>query len=319
MKTERFATDGAFAIARGAVAFVEVVTVTLREGDCVGRGECRPYARYGETAESVSAEITAVADMICRADDLVAAASRIAPGAAANAIESACVDLLAKQQGVRAWEILGCPAPVPRVTAFTLSVGTPESMAAKALETARYPLLKVKIGGGAALNQIAAVAQARPDARLIIDANESLDMVGLERLLETAHAGTIMIEQPLPAGHDGVIPAFGPPVCADESLHTVEDLPILKAAGYRAVNVKLDKAGGPVRGLELIRAAKRDGFTVMAGCMVGSSLAMAPMVAVSMEADVLDLDGPLLLAEDRETVLAYDAEKVGVPSRELWG
>ena len=324
-EVERFATRGAFAIARGAVTEVEVVTVTLSDGVHSGRGECRPYARYGESADSVRALVADHAETVCAAGDILAAARALPPGAAANAVESACVDLLCKRRGMRAWELLGCAAPVPRVTAFTLSVGAPESMAAKAREAARYPLLKVKIegvkiGGAAALEQVAAVAEARPSARLIIDANESLDASALARLLDTAPPNTVLIEQPLPAGHADALPCmYGPPVCADESLHTVDDLAALWAAGYRAVNVKLDKAGGPVRGLELIRAAKARGFTVMAGCMVGSSLAMAPMVAISMEADVLDLDGPLLLGEDREEALAYDGEKVGVPTAELWG
>ena len=320
---ERFSVAGRFTIARSSVSEIEVVTVSIAEGHVTGRGECRPYARYAESAESVVEQIqTARRDLETR-PDIISACRAVEPGAAANALEAAAVDFLCKMKGVRAWELLGCPKPVSRVTAFTLSAESPARMAKSASKATAYPLLKVKVGADSFLEQFRAVAEARPDARLILDANEALDPTGLQALAEACRGhDVVLIEQPLPAGRHSVLPPLpngSPPVCADESLHTLADLPALREAGYRAVNVKLDKAGGPVRALELIRAAKAEGFAVMAGCMVGTSLAMAPMVTVSMEADVLDLDGPLLLAEDRGTVLPYTGAEVGVPPRELWG
>ena len=316
---------GRFTISRSSISAIDVVTVTLSEGGATGRGECRPYPRYGETVESVIDAISTWRRdlMFTPADELLAFCSRLPPGAAANAVESAVVDLLCKRQGVRAWELLRCEAPVPRVTAYTISAGTPEAMAEAARAASTYPLLKVKVGGDAAVAQFRAIAEARPDAWFIVDANEALEPDGLVELANACVGHeVVLIEQPLAAGrHERLpeLPAVAPPVCADESLHTVADLPKLRAAGYRAVNVKLDKTGGPVRALELIREAKAQGFTVMAGCMVGTSLAMSPMVCVSMGADVLDLDGPLLLAEDRDVPLTYHGPEVGVPSAELWG
>ena len=322
---ERFPVRGQFTISRSSLSEIVVVTVTLQQGDAVGRGECRPYSRYAETPESVVSQISDWGrDLrLTKADDLLAFCRTLPGGAAANAVESAVVDLLCKQRGVRAWELLGAEAPVPRVTAFTLSAASPDTMADKAREAADYPLLKVKVGAGAAVEQFLAVADARPDAQFIVDANEALDSDALVELARAcAGRNVVMIEQPMAAGSHTALPSLpegAPPVCADESLHSVADLGKLRAAGYRAVNVKLDKTGGPVRTLDLIHAARREGFSVMAGCMVGTSLAMAPMVCVSMEADVLDLDGPLLLDGDREIALPYDGAKVGVPPRELWG
>ena len=321
---ERFATRGEFRISRSSVSEVVVVTVTLSEDGHQGRGECRPYARYGESAETVVDQIRRHARDICAApaDTRLQACRAVPPGAAANALESAVVDLLCKRRGLRAWEVLGCPAPSPRTTAFTLSVASPEAMATAAREASRYPLLKIKIGAAFAAAQVEAVANARPDARLIVDANEALDGTGLSRLIAGLPERVALIEQPLPDGAHARLPEaarHGPAICADESLHTSDDLPRLREAGYRAVNVKLDKAGGPARALELIRSAKKDGFEVMAGCMVGSSLAMAPMIAIAAEADFLDLDGPLLLAEDRAVTVPYDGPIVGVPPAALWG
>ena len=322
---ERFPVRGSFTISRSSLSEITVVTVTVAQGGVVGRGECRPYPRYAETPESVVSQISDwVRDIrFTKADALLDFCRTLPGGAAANAVESAVIDLLCKLRGVRAWELLGARPPTERVTAFTISAASPDAMAEKAREADAYSLLKVKVGGGAAVAQFEAVARARPDAAFIVDANEALDAAGLVDLARACIGHEVrMIEQPLAAGSHTALPQLpdgAPPVCADESLHGVDDLGKLWAAGYRAVNVKLDKTGGPLAALDLIRAASRDGFSVMAGCMVGTSLAMAPMVCVSEEADVLDLDGPLLLERDREVALSYAGAKVGVPPPELWG
>jgi len=324
-ETERFPVRGAFTIARSSITEITVVTASLSRDGVQGRGECRPYPRYEESAESVGAQLAAIKDAVEAAgpEDLLAICAQVEPGAAANALESAAVDWLSKHADIRAWDLLGCERPVPRVTAYTLSADAPDAMAKTAIDARNYPLLKVKVSAEDFVTQFQAVHAARPEARFIIDANEALSPDGLVRLAEASlGADVVLFEQPLPAGaHDRLpdLPVGSAPICADESLHTIADLERLWTAGYRAVNVKLDKAGGPMRGFEVIRAAKRRGYTVMAGCMVGTSLAMAPMVAISMGADVLDLDGPLLLAGERAVRLAYEGSKVGVPRVDLWG
>jgi len=214
---------------------------------------------------------------------------------------------------------LNVAQPTPRQTAFTLSWGTVSQMEAAAREAQDYPWLKIKIGEGG-LSQVLAVAKARPDARLIIDANEALDAAALPGFL-TALSGLniALIEQPLPAGHESVLPPSNLVICADEGLHSRADLPALWAQGYRAVNVKLDKCGGPVAARDLIHEAKEIGFTIMAGCMVGSSLAMAPMMTLESLCDIIDLDGALLLGEDIDAGLIYEGAIVNPPSSALWG
>jgi len=215
--------------------------------------------------------------------------------------------------------LLGVTAPSPRQTAFTLSWGSVDSMTAAAKSAAIYPWLKIKIGEGG-LEQVLAVAAARPDARLIIDANEALDAATLPVFLDALSGLNIaLIEQPLPAGHLEPLPDTSQIICADEGLHSIDDLEDMWELGYRAVNVKLDKCGGPVAARDLILRAKDKGFTVMAGCMVGSSLAMAPMMTLENLCDIIDLDGALLLAEDVENGLRYDGATVFPPSSELWG
>jgi len=240
-------------------------------------------------------------------------------GAARNALESAWLDLRAKQTELSAAEILNVSPPNSRQTAFTLSWGSVAQMETAAKQAKDYPWLKIKIGGDG-LDQVLAVAKARPDAKLIIDANEALAESTLPEFLAAFLGLNIaLIEQPLPAGHECILPATNLIICADEGLHNQADLPRLWAQGYRAVNVKLDKCGGPIAARELILKAKEMGFKIMAGCMVGSSLAMAPMMTLESLCDVIDLDGALLLGTDIENGIIYEGAVIHPPSKALWG
>lgn len=298
---------------------MDVVQVTLNDGSSIGRGECRPYLRYNQTIDSVTAELESVRSQV-EFGQIESALSRLqTKSAARNALESAWLDYQAKSSDVSAASILGVETPCPRQTAFTLSWGSVESMAAAAQKAATYPWLKIKIGEGG-LDQVLAVAEARPDAQLIIDANEALGAATLPAFLNALSGLNIaLIEQPLAAGHLESLPKTDLIICADEGLHSITDLENLWKLGYRAVNVKLDKCGGPFAARDLAARAKDMGFTVMAGCMVGSSLAMAPMMTLESLCDIIDLDGALLLAEDIENGLRYEAATVHPPSRALWG
>jgi L-alanine-DL-glutamate epimerase-like enolase superfamily enzyme len=243
------------------------------------------------------------------------------PGAARNAIDCALFDLEARMSGRTAAEIAGSPPLRPVETAFTLSLGTPEAMAEAAGAAADRPLLKVKLGGSGDQARIAAVREAAPGARLIVDANEAWSPADIEgNTAACFEAGVELIEQPLPAGDDAALSAIPRivPVCADESLHTAADLATL-AGRYDVVNIKLDKTGGLTEALALRADAQRLGFRIMVGCMVGTSLAMAPALLVAQGADFVDLDGPLLLARDREPGLRYEGSLLHPPPRELWG
>jgi L-alanine-DL-glutamate epimerase-like enolase superfamily enzyme len=319
---ERFPIAGSFTISRGSRTEAVVVTATLTLDGATGRGECVPYARYGETVEGVVAAIEAVGPDI--------AAGRIGPadlasampaGAARNAVDCAFWDLAAKRSGIRAFRAAGLDALKPLVTAYTLSLGTPESMAEAARAAAHRPLLKVKLGGDGDPERIRAVRAGAPDAMLIVDANEAWTPENLADNLAAAEAaGVRLIEQPLPAGRDGALAGIARrvPVCADESLHGSGDLAALRDR-YDAVNIKLDKAGGLTTALEIVAAAERAGLAVMVGCMVGTSLAMAPAILAAQRADFVDLDGPLLLARDRDPGLTYDGSTVYPPEPALWG
>ena len=317
--TRSFPTRTAFRISRTSVTAVDVVQVMLSRESDIGRGECRPYPRYNQTVESVTADLESVRDEI-ESGDVTAALSRLrSSGAARNALESAWLDYQCKNSSMSAARLLGVTAPSPRQTAFTLSWGSVDSMTAAAKAAADYPWLKIKIGEGG-LPQVLAVADARPNASLIIDANEALDPATVPRFLDALSGLNIaLIEQPLPAGHLEPLPDTSLILCADEGLHTIDDLDNLWQLRYRAVNVKLDKCGGPVAARDLILRAKEKGFTVMAGCMVGSSLAMAPMMTLESLCDIIDLDGALLLADDVDNGLRYDGATVFPPSRQLWG
>ena len=307
----------AFVISRGAKTEAKVVVATLSDDLIVGRGECVPYARYGETVESVAAQIEAAGPMPNREQLLRA----LPPGAARNALDCALWDLEAKRAGRTVADLAGIPALKPIETAFTLSLGSPEAMAAAAREVPHLKLLKLKLGGDGDGDRMRAVRLARPDARIVADANEAWTPAMVVPLLQAAAgAGLELIEQPLPAGADAMLAAIVHPVaiCADESAHTAGDIAKL-AGAYDAVNIKLDKAGGLTEALAMARAARAQGLKIMAGCMVSTSLSMAPAFLVAQNADWVDLDGPLLLARDRPSGLLIRDGLIEPPSGELWG
>ena len=306
-----------FRISRGARTQAKVITVHLSDGGFSGWGECVPYARYGETMESVTAQIEGLG-----AFDRMSLLEALPAGAARNAVDCALWDLEAKRAGKRVWELAGLPAPGPEITAYTLSLDAPEKMQAQAAEHAHRPLLKTKLGGGEEdVARIEAVRAGAPKARIIVDANEGWTPELYTTLAPVlVRLGVEMVEQPLPAGEDDALLELDRvlPVCADESCHDRASLPHLKGK-YDMVNVKLDKTGGLTEAIALRDAALAQGYQVMVGCMVGSSLAMAPATLVAQGAAVVDLDGPLLLAEDRDTPLKFDAAGVHPPAAELWG
>ena len=318
---ERFPIAGSFTISRGSRTEAVVVVATVEDGASRGRGECVPYARYGETVESVTATLEEQAGWIADRGGRFDLAERMKPGAARNALDCALWDLEAKRTGRPAYELAGVAAPVPVTTAYTLSLGDPEAMEAAARAAAHRPLLKVKLGGEGDPERIAAVRRGAPESRLIVDANEAWRAETLrDNLMACAAAGVGLIEQPLPAGEDGLLAEIDRtiPICADESLHDRAGLDAL-AERYDAINIKLDKAGGLTEALKLAHEARARGFEIMVGCMVGSSLAMAPAMLIAHHAAYVDLDGPLLLAQDREPALRYEGSTVHPPLPELWG
>lgn len=322
-RIERWPVAGSFTIARGAVTEVVTVVAELVDGPFRGRGECRPYPRYGETPEGVKAEIDALAGDIAAGLDRLALQSRLHAGAARNALDCAFWDLEAKRAGTTVAALAGLPEPKPLVTAYTLSLGAPEEMREAAAKTASRPLLKVKLGGtdGRDPERIAAVREAAPGVELIVDANEGWTGAALEEnLAACAAAGVTLVEQPLPSGDDEILARIARPiaVCADESAHDRASLPKLLGR-YDAVNLKLDKTGGLTEGLAFAKEAEAAGLTLMVGCMLASSLAMAPAVLLAQSAAVVDLDGPLLLARDREHGFVYDGSVMSPPSPMLWG
>lgn len=321
VEIERFPIAGVFRIARGARTEAQVVTCTISNGTASGRGECVPYPRYGETLDSVIAQMEKIRDLVERGitrEDLLEA---MPAGAARNAIDCALWDVEAKTSGKRVYEHV-CNTPLrPVTTAATISLGSVDEMAEAARANATRPLLKVKVGADNDAARIHAVAASAPNSRLIIDANEGWTAENIqENLLACAEHKVALVEQPLPAGEDAILAQIPHPVpiCADESLHTVADLPDLKGR-YDAVNIKLDKTGGLTAAIILHREARANGFSIMIGCMVGSSLAMAPALLLAQDADFVDLDGPLLLKEDREPGLKYTGSVVTPPMPELWG
>ncbi|WP_028957070.1 N-acetyl-D-Glu racemase DgcA [Sulfitobacter sp. 20_GPM-1509m] len=306
-----------FTIARGSRTEAQVLTVRVSDGDVTGVGECVPYARYGETLDSVTAQIEGLPADISRMGlyDLLPA------GAARNAVDCALWDLEAKRAGKRVWELAGLVKPGPEITAYTLSLDSPEAMQAQAAKNAFRPLLKIKLGTPDDMPRLEAVRAGAPDARIIVDANEGWSAdVYADLAPHLVRLGVQLVEQPLPAGEDDALIGMDRPVpvCADESCHDRASLPHLKGK-YDVVNIKLDKTGGLTEALALRDAALAQGYRVMVGCMVGSSLAMAPATLVAQGAEVVDLDGPLLLAEDRDEPLIFDAAGVHPPSAKLWG
>jgi L-alanine-DL-glutamate epimerase-like enolase superfamily enzyme len=321
VQIERWPIAGAFTIARGSKTEAVVVTVQIDEDGVSGRGEGTPYPRYGETPESVMAEIEAARGVIEAGGYRSGVQAVMRPGAARNAVDCALWDLRAKREGRRADEIIGLARLNPLKTAYTLSLAAPVAMAAPARATARRPLLKLKIGGPGDLDRVSAVRAAAPKARLIVDANEGLTLDDLTRLApEFAKLGVKLIEQPLKASEDKALEGYASPVplCADESLHTRADLAQC-ARRYRVANIKLDKAGGLTEALALRAKARAAGMEVMVGCMVATSLAMAPALILAQGAEYVDLDGPLLLARDRHPGLTYVGSMIEPPPAALWG
>jgi len=321
VQIERWPLANAFTISRGSKTEAVVVTVDLGDGTHRGRGECVPYPRYRESPEGVVAAIEAMRPALARGFDRTALQSKMPAGAARNALDCAFWDLEAKRSGRRAYELAGLAEPKPLVTAYTISLGTPEAMAEAAARAADRPLLKVKLGSGDDRERIAAVRRAAPQAELIVDANEGwTDDNLVQNLAACAQAGVTLIEQPLPEGRDDALARIKRPipVCADESVH---DRASLEALGgkYDAINVKLDKAGGFTEALALAAEAEKRGFALMVGCMVATSLAMAPAMLVAQRSSVVDLDGPLLLAKDRPDGLRYVGSRAYPSEARLWG
>ena len=322
---ERFPVAGTFRIARGARTVSEVLAVTLHRDGARGRGECLPYARYGETLDSVEGEVRGLAGALGDGLDRAALQSMLPAGAARNAVDCALWDLEAKERGTSVWRLAGLSEPGPVTTAYTLSIDDPDAMREAARGASDRPLLKVKLGGeggGAVdLERLAAVREGAPEARLIVDANEGWSIEDYARVApRLAGLGVALVEQPLPAGDDGALASLERvvPTCADESCHDRASLAGILGR-YDVVNVKLDKSGGLTEALALVDAARAAGLGVMVGCMLGTSLAMAPAVLVAQRADTVDLDAPLLLAGDREPALRYELSTAFPASAALWG
>ena len=314
---DRFPLREVFTISRGSKTEAAVLTVELSREGATGRGECVPYARYGESLDSVAAEISALPEAIDRAT----LQNLLPAGAARNAVDCALWDREAKRAGRPVWQLAGLPAPTPVTTCFTLSLDTPERMRAAAARAAGRPILKIKLGTEEDMARLEAVRAGAPKARIVVDANEGWTAEVYSALApHLKRLGVALVEQPLPAGADGMLAEIARPVpvCADESCHDRASLAGLRGK-YDMVNIKLDKAGGLTEALALREAAKAEGFGIMVGCMVSSSLSMAPAFLVAQGAAVADLDGPLILAEDREPPVRYAGSVLQVPDRVLWG
>ena len=320
-RIERWPLAHAFTISRGSKTEAIVVVAEISDGVHLGRGECVPYPRYGETPDGTMAQIAAMADTLRRGMDRDALQAAMPAGAARNALDCALWDLAAKAAGQRIWNLIGLKAPASLKTAYTISLGSPETMAAEAAKAAQRPLLKIKLGGDGDELRIAAVRRAAPRCELVVDANEAWSDETIARnLAACAASGVTLVEQPLPAGRDDILERIKRPltVCADESVHDRASLAALRRK-YDAINIKLDKTGGLTEALAMSDAARALGFRTMVGCMVSTSLSMAPALLVAQQAEVVDLDGPLLLARDRDGGLHYDGSIVHPPEVALWG
>ena len=321
IREERWPIAGSFTISRGAKTEAHVVTVTLHDGAHVGRGECVPYPRYDETVPQVVAALEAarggIEAGITRAD----VPALLAPHAARNALDCAVWDLEAKRAGLPVWQLAGLPQTAPVVTAYTLSLDTPEAMGEAAAKAAHRPLLKLKLGREGDRERLRLIRRNAPDSRLIIDANEGWTAETLADMLAAcADVGVELVEQPLPAGNDEALRhvARAVTVCADESAHGLDTLDDL-AGKYDAINIKLDKTGGLTPAIALARAAQSRDLKIMVGCMLATSLAMAPAMLLTPWADVVDLDGPLLLKQDREPAIRFEGSLMMPPPVTLWG
>jgi L-alanine-DL-glutamate epimerase-like enolase superfamily enzyme len=310
-----------FRISRGARTEAVVVVAAISDGGVTGLGECVPYARYGETVDGVMAEIEALRQDLANGLDREELQRRMPAGAARNAVDCALWDLEAKRSGKRAWQIAGLPEPRKIVTVETVSLDEVDAMRDAARKIAHKPVLKMKLAHEDALARIRAVHDGAPQSRIIVDANEGLDLPTLEAIApELKDLNVALLEQPLPAGEDGPLEGFrcAVPLCADESCHVTGDLPSL-AGKYGYVNIKIDKTGGLTEALRLAAGAESEGFGIMVGCMMGTSLGMAPAALVAQAAEFVDLDGPLWMARDREPGLVYEDEFVYPPGGDFWG
>jgi len=321
VSAESWPIRGCFTISRGAKTTADVVLVELDGGNFKGYGECVPYARYGESRDSVIEQIESLRQDVHQGMDRIQLQQKLPAGAARNALDCAFLDLQAKTSQRRVWELLDLPEPQPLTTAYTLSLDSPENMHKAALENADRPLLKLKLAGEGDIERVRAVRKGAPETRLIVDANEAWD-VGIYRRMvpELLHLGVEMIEQPLPVSGDEVLRSLHRPIpiCADESCHDSESLKAV-VGKYDMINIKLDKTGGLTEAIQLRKAADAEGLQVMVGCMLATSLAMAPATLIAQGAAVVDLDGPLLLEKDRQPGLRFDSNLVFPPRRKLWG
>ena len=321
IRGERFPLAQTFTISRGAKTTADVVVVELSRDGCVGRGECVPYPRYNESVAGAIGALESLRPQV-EADLNRAALQRaLPPGAARNALDCALWDLKAKLSGRPVYELAGLAAPRSLATAYTLSLDDPEAMGRAAAQHADRPLLKIKLAGRDDLDRVAAIRANAPDSTLIVDANEGWSPAQVEPLSAAlARLGVALIEQPLPADQDALLAEFEHPIpfCADESCHTATDLAEL-ASRYECVNLKLDKTGGFSEGLRLAAEAHTCGLDLMVGCMIATSLAMAPAVLLAQQARFVDLDGPLLLQKDREHGLRYEGSLLHPPDPQLWG
>ena len=321
VRTESWPIAGSFTIARGAKTEAQVVVAEITDGSAIGRGECVPYARYGETVAGVAAALSAMGQAVSGGLDRRALQHAMPAGAARNALDCAFWDYEAKTSGRPAYAAAGAAEPRALVTAYTISLGTPAAMAEAAAKAAARKLLKVKLGGEGDGERIRAVRAAAQNAELIVDANEAWRADNLEaNLAACAQARVTLVEQPLPAGDDAALAVVQRPipVCADESVHDRASLASL-VGKYDAVNIKLDKTGGLTEALAMANEAERLGFSLMVGCMVATSLSMAPAMLLAQRARVVDLDGALLLARDRDHGLRYDGSLVYPATVALWG
>jgi L-alanine-DL-glutamate epimerase-like enolase superfamily enzyme len=318
---DAYALARPFRISRGVKTVADVVTVTLHEGDRIGRGEAVPYPRYGESIDGVLADIDRARGAVEQGagrDELL----RVLPaGAARNAIDCALWDLEAKMSGCAVAAMIGGLGPRPVVSALTVAIDTPEAMAKAAQAVADAPLLKVKVDANSPEAQILAVRSAAPLATLIVDPNESWDRALMEAMQPVlVDARVALLEQPVPAGADEWLEGFrsAVPICADEAVHVAADLPVVSRR-YQAINVKLDKAGGLTAALELARAAREEGLILMTGCMISSSLSIGPALHVALMSDFADLDGPLWLGEDRTGGVREEGGLLHPPAAGFWG
>ncbi len=321
VRSQRFPLAQTFTIARGAKTAADVVVVELNRDGCVGRGECLPYPRYNESVAQTIDALESLRPQVEAGLDQAALQSALPPGAARNALDCALWDLEAKLSNRPVYELAGLATPRPVATAYTLSLDDPATMGRAAAQHAARPLLKIKLAGRDDLDRVAAIRANAPDSTLIVDANEGWSADQVEPLAAAlADLGVALIEQPLPAAQDALLAEFEHPVpfCADESCHTAADLAEL-ASRYECVNLKLDKTGGFSAGLHLAAEAHRCGLDLMVGCMIATSLAMAPAVLLAQQARFVDLDGPLLLQKDRPHGLRYEGSQLHPPDPQLWG